>query len=843
MTQTTNTEQIEEPRGEPEGRIERYDAPAIEAKWQQRWQKDGLYTVRDDDPRPKYFFLTMYPYPSGDLHTGHWYAETPPDTKARYLRMKGYNVLFPYGFDAFGLPAENAAIKNNVHPLKWTLENIERMRQQARRMGTMFDWSREVITCLPEYYKWNQWFFLQFFNKGLAYRQKAAVDWCPNCNTTLAREQVWGDDRHCERCGTPVIKRDLEQWFFRITAYAEELLNFDGLEWPDRVKTMQTHWIGRSEGANIRFELETPQTPADEVSSAPSDGISVFTTRPDTIYGVTFMVLAPEHELVEALTTGAQRTEVEAYVEQARRQTEIERTAADKAKTGVFTGSYCINPYNGEQVPIYVGDYVLAGYGTGAVMGVPAHDERDFEFAEKYGLEIKLVIAPPDYNGAPLSEAYVEAGTMVNSGPFDGTPNVEGKSTVVAYGAERGFASKAITYRLRDWLVSRQRYWGTPIPIIYCPDHGAVPVPESDLPVLLPEDAEFLPTGESPLKQHEGFRHVPCPICGKDSERETDTMDTFVDSSWYQYRYLSPHFAEAPFDTSKSDWLPVSQYTGGIEHATMHLMYFRFFTKAMRDLGLIDFDEPAVKLFNQGIILGPDGEKMSKSRGNVVNPDDYVSSYGADTFRCYLMFIGPWSDGGPYRPEGIEGLARWLNRAWSLALQPPVSFASDEEAVRDLERQRHRTISIVTDDLDAFRFNTMLARLMEYTSYLGKVREAGNVGRTAWNQAVETLLLLMAPAAPHIAEELWQRTGHSYSVHQQSWPVADASLAKSETFTLVVQVNGKVRDKFDDVPVDIGEAEARETALASPRVQAQLEGKVIDRVLFVPRRLVNIVVR
>jgi leucyl-tRNA synthetase len=869
MTQTRESDQVE-------GRIERYDAPAIEAKWQQRWQEDELYKARDDDPRPKYFFLTMYPYPSGDLHTGHWYAETPPDTKARYLRMKGYNVLFPYGFDAFGLPAENAAIKNNVHPLKWTMENIERMRQQAKRMGTMFDWSREVITCLPEYYRWNQWFFLQFLKRGLAYRQKAAVDWCPNCNTTLAREQVWGDDRHCERCGTPVVKRDLEQWFFRITAYAEELLNFEGLDWPDRVKAMQTNWIGRSEGANITFSLGIPKTPLKGqtgpstqnagaaaslgapqtplkgqtgpstqnagAAAATANGISVFTTRPDTIYGVTFMVLAPEHELVEVLTTEERRSEVEAYVEQARRQTEIERTATDKAKTGVFTGSYCVNPYNGEQVPIYVGDYVLAGYGTGAVMGVPAHDQRDFEFAQKYGIEIKLVIAPPDYDGSALSEAYVEAGTMVNSGPFDGTPNEQGKSAVVAYGAERGFASKAITYRLRDWLVSRQRYWGTPIPIIYCPDHGAVPVPEEDLPVLLPEDAEFLPTGESPLKQHEAFRHVPCPICGKDSERETDTMDTFVDSSWYQYRYLSPHFDEAPFDASKRDWLPVSQYTGGIEHATMHLMYFRFFTKAMRDLGLIDFDEPAANLFNQGIILGPDGEKMSKSRGNVVNPDDYVSSYGADTFRCYLMFIGPWSDGGPYRPEGIEGLSRWLNRAWSLALQPPASMTADEEAVRELERQRHRTISIVTDDIEAFRFNTMLARLMEYTSYLGKVREAGNVGRTAWNQAVETLLLLMAPAAPHIAEELWQRTGHAYSVHQQSWPIADAALAKSETFTLVVQVNGKVRDKFD-VPVEIGEAEARALALASPRVQAQIEGKSIDRVLFVPRRLVNIVVR
>jgi leucyl-tRNA synthetase len=818
--------------------MERYEAPAVEAKWQARWEQDALYNVRDDDPRPRYFFLTMYPYPSGDLHIGHWYAEVPPDTKARYLRMRGNNVLFPYGFDAFGLPAENAAIRNNIHPFKWTMANIDRMRGQAKQMGTMFDWSREVITCLPEYYKWNQWFFLQFYKRGLAYRQLGAVDWCPNCNTTLAREQVHGDDRVCERCGTPVIKRDLEQWYFRTTAYAEEMLNFDGLQWPERVKTMQTNWIGRSDGANISFLLPSKQS-----NNQDPDSITVFTTRPDTIYGVTFMVLAPEHELVSRLTTRDRKADVEAYVDAARRQTEIERTAADKAKTGVFTGSYCVNPYNGEQVPVYVGDYVLAGYGTGAVMGVPAHDQRDFEFAEKYGLGVKLVIAPPDYDGSPLTAAYVDEGTMTNSGPFDGTSNVEGKSTVVAYGAERGFAEKTITYRLRDWLVSRQRYWGTPIPIIYCPDDGAVPVPEEDLPVLLPEDSEFVPTGESPLKRDERFLRVKCPVCGReDAERETDTMDTFVDSSWYQYRYLSPHFSEGPFDTSKRDWLPVSQYTGGIEHATMHLMYFRFFTKAMRDLGLIDFDEPAINLFNQGIILGPDGEKMSKSRGNVVNPDDYVSSYGADTFRCYLMFIGPWSDGGPYRPEGIEGLSRWLNRVWSLALQPPSGSRVDEEAVRELERQRHKTISVVTDDIDDFRFNTMLARLMEFTTYLGKVREADNVGRTAFDQAVESLLLMMAPAAPHIAEELWERTGHNYSIHQQAWPEANADLAKSETFTLVVQVNGKVRDKFD-VSVDIGEAEAKELAMNSARVQAQTDGHEIVRVLFVPRRLVNIVVK
>ncbi|MPZ50620.1 MAG: leucine--tRNA ligase [Dehalococcoidia bacterium] len=674
---------------------------------------------------------------------------------------------------------------------------------------------------------------------------------------------------------------------------------------------MQTNWIGRSEGATISFKIDAASSPQaagfnPQISESPlplrerarvrvpgaassddasltadqSEVISVFTTRPDTIYGVTFMVLAPEHPLVDSLTTPERRAEVDAYIEQARRQTEIERTAADKTKTGVFTGSYAVNPYSGDRVPVYVGDYVLATYGSGAVMGVPAHDERDFEFARKYGLSIPVVISPPDPRdpsgvgvdaegratphsdqsvaagpggvgveaegrATPLSDqpeaVYIDPGIMVNSGPFDGTPSVEGKAAVIRHGEERGFARGTITYRLRDWLISRQRYWGTPIPIIYCPNDGIVPVPESDLPVLLPEDSEFVPTGESPLKRDDSFRLVKCPQCGADAERETDTMDTFVDSSWYQYRYLSHDYDQAPFDPAKRDWLPVSQYTGGIEHATMHLMYFRFFTKAMRDIGLIDFGEPAVKLNNQGIILGPDGEKMSKSRGNVVNPDDYVNSYGADTFRCYLMFIGPWSEGGPYRPDGIEGISRWLNRVWHLTLEPPVFNDTDEDATRELQRQRHATVRVVTDDLDEFRFNTMLAKLMEYTNYLGRAKEAGNVGPTAWQDAVETLLLMIAPAAPHIAEELWQRGGHAYSVHQQAWPTYDTALAQSETFTLVVQVNGKLRDRID-VPVDINEADATALAFASPRVQPHIEGLTISRVLFVPRRLVNIVV-
>jgi leucyl-tRNA synthetase len=821
---------------------EKFIPQEVDRKWQARWEADGLYRTPDQSDRPKYYFLTMYPYPSGDLHTGHWYAEAPADTKARFMRMRGYNVLFPMGFDAFGLPAENAAIRNNIHPFTWTMANIERMRNQFKSMGAMFDWSREVITCLPEYYRWNQWFFLQFYKKGLAYRARAAVDFCPNCNTTLAREQVWGEDRRCERCGTPVEKRDLEQWFFRITEYAEELLRFDGIDWPERVKTMQTNWIGRSEGAEIAFPLESAGASPGPADAPNNDEIKVFTTRPDTIYGVTFMVLAPEHPLVERLTTDEQREAVQAYVEQARRETEIERTAADKPKTGVFTGAYCINPYSGGRVPVYVGDYVLYTYGTGAVMGVPAHDERDFVFATTYGLPIPVVIAPPDWDGSDLAEAYTEPGTMVNSGPFDGTPSDEGKQRVVAYGEERGFARGTVTYRMRDWLISRQRYWGTPIPMIYCPTDGIVPVPEEDLPVLLPEDSEFRPTGESPLKYDERFKNVTCPTCGGPAERETDTMDTFMDSSWYQYRYLSPHYREGPFDPAMKGWLPVDQYTGGIEHATMHLLYFRFFTKAMRDLGLVEIDEPVTRLINQGIILGPDSQKMSKSRGNVVNPDDYVNDLGADVFRCYLMFIGPWEDGGPYRPEGIEGVSRWLNRVWHLTLEEPrFADAVDAEASRELQRRRHKTVRVVTDDLENFRFNTMLARLMEYTNYLSRVKDSGAIDPAVWSDAVETLLLLTAPAAPHITEELWERTGRPYSIHTQSWPAFDPALAEDEQVTVVVQVNGKVRDRLS-VPADATREQVEAMAMASEKVASQINGATVRNVVYVPGRLVNIVV-
>ena len=621
----------------------RFIVSDIDAKWQRRWADDRLYEVDLDRPGDKWYFLTMYPYPSGDLHVGHWYPISISDAMVRYLRMTGKNVFFPMGFDAFGLPAENAAIKRGVQPRTWTMENIERMRGQLRAMGTSIDWSKEIVTCEPEYYRWNQWLFLKFFEKGLAYRDRAAAWWCPNDKTVLANEQVLPDGS-CERCGAVVSKRDLDQWFLRITAYADELLDHSEVEWPERVITMQRNWIGKSTGGEIAFDVE----------GLPDEELRVFTTRPDTVFGVSFMVLAPEHPLVGKITTSEQRASVDAYVEQTRRESEIERLSIEKDQTGVATGAHAVNRLSGERVPIYVADYVLITYGTGCVMGVPAHDTRDFAFARKYGLPISIVIAPPDWSGDPLDDAYLGEGTMVNSGEFDGLPSEEGKQAIISKLDTEQWGKAAVTYRLRDWLISRQRYWGTPIPIIYCRSCGTVPVPEQDLPVLLPDDAEFKPSGESPLKRDEGFRNVACPRCGGPSERETDTMDTFVDSSWYQYRFLNPDKDDWPVDLERArNWLPVDQYTGGVEHATMHLLYTRFFTKAMRDAGVFDsgardlaFNEPMTRLFNQGIILGEDNEKMSKSRGNVVNPDDYVSRMGADAVRQFLMFIGPWDEGG-----------------------------------------------------------------------------------------------------------------------------------------------------------------------------------------------------
>ena len=929
---------------------ESYTPQEIEPKWQRRWQDDGLYRAVIDPERPKHYALTMLPYPSGDLHIGHWYAMAPSDVRARTMRMRGYNVLFPMGFDAFGLPAENAAIQHGIHPYRWTMSNIDNMRRQLRTMGAMFDWEREAISCLPGYYRWSQWFFLKLLDMGLAYRKRSPVDFCPQCNTTLAREQVWGEDRHCERCGTPVVKKELEQWFWRTTAYADELLDFSPIDWPERVVAMQTNWIGRSEGANVTFLSEE------------EDPIVVFTTRPDTLWGATFMVLAPEHPLVEKLTAPEQAAEVEAYRLQAARQSEIERLSTEKEKTGIFIGAYAVNPVNEERIPIWIADYVMMTYGTGAIMAVPAHDERDFEFALKFGLPIVPVIERPDtitrslvrpgavkdgfaaalaregisfeeregslavtvdagqvdryvalvqeylnqghwvelvggrwlfvfadhvadFDGTGSERAilarcaqldpavgdkrsvmellwdtpfyrellfHAESGTMINSGPFSGTAGDAAVRKVTEWLEERGTGEFAVNYRLRDWLVSRQRYWGAPIPIVYCERCGTVPVPYEDLPVLLPEDAEFLPTGESPLKYHEGFLHTTCPRCGGPATRETDTMDTFVCSSWYQYAYLSPYYLEGqpahpdstPIDPREAAyWLPVDVYTGGIEHATMHLIYTRFFTKVMRDVGLVDFDEPMMVLRNQGIILGEDSEKMSKSRGNVVSPDDLVAGYGADTVRGYLMFGWRWDQGGPWDSHGIEGVTRWLHRVWSLVLEPGTraEAAPGDRELADLRRWTHQTIRRVTDDVEALAFNTIIAALMEFTNALLKAKGTPVYGTDAWEEAVSTLLLLLAPCCPHVAEELWERTGRPYSIHQQSWPQWDPDLAAEEIITLVVQVNGKVRARLE-VPVDITEEAAREAALAEENVQRHIRGREVRHIVYVPGRLLNIVV-
>ena len=830
----------------------KYNAPVIERKWQARWEQDKLYHAAERADKTKWYALNMFPYTSGDIHIGHWYHFAPADTHARFKRMQGYNVMEPIGFDAFGLPAENAAIKKGIHPFTWTMRNIENMERQLKSIGAMYDWSREIATCLPEYYKWTEWFFLQFYRHGLAYRAKAPANWCPSCATVLANEQVVNG--RCERCGALVIRRDLEQWFLKITAYADELLDFSGIEWPDRVVTMQKNWIGKSTGVEIVFRAET------------GDDIPVFTTRPDTIYGVTFMVLAPEHPLVDKLTTPEHRQEVDRYIDMARHQTEIERLAVDKDKTGIFIGSYAINPLNGERVPIWIADYVLVTYGTGAVMGVPGHDQRDFEFAKKFGLPIRVVIAPPGWKGKELQQAYVDEGTMVNSEPFNHLPSNVAKERISDFIEQKGHGLRKVNYRLRDWLISRQRYWGAPIPMVYCDKCGIVPVPEEDLPVLLPEDAEFRPTGESPLKYHEGFVNTTCPQCGGPGKRETDTMDTFICSSWYFLRYASPRYDEGPFDPAKVKyWLPVDQYIGGVEHAVLHLLYSRFFTKALRDMGLVDFGEPFTRLFNQGLII-VESKKMSKSKGNVIAPDPLVKTIGADAVRAYLMFLGPWDQGGEWSDTGISGVERFLNRVWSLVqgevsrrkqnakaarqkrkMQPVSAVVTDVEpatlrdAERELLRKVHKTIRDVTDDLEKFRYNTMLAKLMEYTNYLVEAEKTPVVDTRSWQEAITNLLLMLAPTTPHLAEELWSQLGLPYSIHNQSWPAWDATHAADEVFTLVIQVNGKVRDKMT-VPVTMSEGEITQLATARERIRQYVRDGEVSNVIYVPGRLVNIVV-
>jgi leucyl-tRNA synthetase len=817
-----------------------FNPAEIEPKWQARWEADGLYHSDIDPGKPKHYALTMLPYPSGDLHIGHWYAMTPSDARARFKRMRGYNVLFPMGFDAFGLPAENAAIKNRIHPKEWTYANIERMRIQLKSMGAMYDWRREAISSDPDYYRWSQWYFTQLHRHNLAYRKMSPVDWCPNCNTTLAREQVWGEDRHCERCGTPVIKKDLEQWFFRTTEYADELIDFSATDWPERVQTLQTNWIGRSEGASVVFHTEQ------------EDPIEIFTTRPDTLWGATFMVLSPEHALVDRVTTVEQAEIVAAYKEQAARLTDIQREATDKEKTGVFTGGYAINPVNNERIPIWIADYVLMTYGTGAIMAVPAHDQRDFEFARKYGLKVIPVIQPEGIilDGDSMERAHEHEGLMINSGPFNGTPATNDKgrknpaiNAVIDWLEARRIGKEAINYRLRDWLISRQRYWGAPIPIVYCPEHGAVDVPDGHLPVLLPDDVEWLPTGESPLKLHATWKHTTCPLCGKAAERETDTMDTFMCSSWYHLRYLSPKYDHYPYDPKEYDyWMPVDTYTGGIEHATMHLIYTRFFHKACRDMGITKGPEPMTQLRNQGIILGEDSEKMSKSRGNVVAPDELVARYGADTVRAYLIFFARWDMGAPWSYAGIEGTARWLRRVWNMVIESAAvgpASASDETG-RALRRKLHQTLRRVTHDFERFEFNTIVSSLMELLNEMAKAREQGAVGTLEWAETLDVYLRMMAPVTPHVAEELWAFLGKPYSIHTQSWPEFDEAAAAEDEITIGVQVNGKLRDRIS-LPADASEETVRATALAAPNVIKFLEGRPPKKVILVPGKLVNIV--
>ncbi len=818
--------------------MERYDPAAVEAKWQAVWEDERAFEVPnpDDlagDPAARTYVLEMLPYPSGELHMGHVFNYTLGDVVTHVRRRQGVTVLRPMGYDAFGLNAENAAIKEGGHPREITDRNIAAIRRQMRRMGWAIDWSREISTHEPEYYRWTQWLFLRFFDAGLAYRRDATVKWCPNDQTVLANEQVI--DGRCERCGAEVVARTLEQWFFRITAYADTLLDEMALleSWPERVLTMQRNWIGRSEGAEVIFRVE--DLDAD---------LPVFTTRPDTLFGATFFVLAPEHPLISALVAGTEREdEVVAYAARAAAQSAVERASADKEKTGVFTGRYAVNPVNGERIPIWVSDYVLMEYGTGAIMAVPAHDERDFAFAEQFGLPILTVVAPAGGDAAQTEGAFLahtDNEILVNSGEFSGFPSPEGKQAIVASLEARGLGRATIGYRLRDWLLSRQRYWGCPIPILYCDACGMVPVPDEELPVLLPEIEDYLPKGRSPLAAAESWVRTTCPRCGGEARRETDTMDTFVDSSWYFMRYADPSNDEAPFDRGTVDyWLPVRQYIGGIEHAILHLLYARFFTKVLNDLGHVGFREPFLRLFTQGMIYHL-GAKMSKSKGNVIAPDEYVQRYGADAMRLYILYMGPAEADKEWQATGIEGCARLLDRLWRLGLEVAELGAVEGEPTGPLARAAHRTIADFTRDVSVrFQFHTPIAFLFELVNeiYRGKDDPAQ---AAAVRFATETAVSLVQPYAPHLAEELWQRLGGE-RLWQEPWPEADPTMLERDTFELVVQVNGKVRDRVE-LPRGLSDDELVATACELPRVSAHLDGKRIRKTIVVPGKLVNLVV-
>jgi leucyl-tRNA synthetase len=817
-----------------EAQAERYDPAAIEPRWAESWVADRLYEADENSPKPKFYALDMFPYPSGDLHMGHLEAFTGGDVIARYKWMRGYNVLHPIGWDAFGLPAENAAIKRGIHPKEWTYANIEQQAKSFVRLGMSFDWSRRFNTCDPDFYVWTQWLFLKFHEAGLAYRKAVAVNWCPNDKTVLANEQVVNG--RCERCETPVTKREFPSWFFRESDYAQKLLDSidnDLPGWTDHIKTIQRNWIGRSEGADVTFRIE-----------GRDEELVIFTTRPDTLWGATYMVLAPEHPVARELARDAGlEKEFDSYIEAVKGRSEIERLAQGKRKLGFDLKATATNPVDGESIPIWVGDHVLMEYGTGAIMAVPGHDLRDFEFAKQEGLPIRFVIKPPDEELDPnAEEAYVGEGVMTNSGPFDGTKTPDGIPKVVAWLEEHGHGTGRVRYRLRDWNVSRQRYWGAPIPMVLCDACGEVPVPESDLPVLLPDLEDYSPTAEglSPLAKKTDWINVACPNCGKPARRETDTFDTFVDSSWYFFRYCGPR-EDAVFDRDRvAFWMPADHYTGGITHATGHLIYSRFFTKVLNDLGLVPFNEPYPNLTNQGMVI-MEGAAMSKSRGNLVTPSAIVDEYGADAARVTMLFAGPYEADVDWADVSPQGVFRWLSRVWRIVLERADRIRgggtlSDESPLR---RATHHAIEGVTHDLDRGRFNIAISKLMVLTNQIADAEDATD-GDVA--EAALMLIQMLAPMAPFITEELWHRLGRDGSIHRTDWPIPDPALIVESTVTMVVQVNGKVRDRIE-VPAGIGEEEMQRVAMESERVRPHAEGKTVVKVIAVPPKLVNIVVR
>ncbi|QIB26648.1 leucine--tRNA ligase [Caloranaerobacter azorensis] len=822
-----------------------YNFGKIEKKWQEIWENNNAFEASENE-KQKYYILEMFPYPSGKIHMGHVRNYSIGDVFARFKRMRGFNVLHPMGWDAFGLPAENAAIKHGIHPNKWTLENIDDMKKQLKRLGLSYDWNREVTTCLPDYYKWTQWFFIQLYKRGLAYKKKSAVNWCPSCETVLANEQVV--DGACERCDTPVGKKELEQWYFKITDYAERLLeDIKELEgWPEKVKIMQKNWIGKSKGAEIDFEIK-----------GFNKKLKVFTTRPDTIYGVTYMVMAPEHPYINELVRDTEyEEEVLEFKKKMEYISEIDRTSTTAEKEGVFIGRYAVNPVTKEEIPIYIANYVLIDYGTGAIMAVPGHDQRDFEFAKKYNIPIRPVIKPVEreFDENNLKEAYTGEGIMINSDKFNGLDNKIAKTEITKYIEELGIGKATVNYRLRDWLISRQRYWGTPIPIVYCDDCGIVPVNEEDLPVKLPTDVEFTGKGQSPLTTSKDFMYTTCPKCGKKARRETDTMDTFIDSSWYFLRYTDPKNENEPFNKDKANyWLKVDQYIGGVEHAILHLLYSRFFVKVLYDMGLSPVNEPFKNLLTQGMVL-KDGAKMSKSKGNVVSPEEIISNYGADTARLFVLFAAPperdleWSD------QGVEGCYRFLNRVYRLVEELKevynnkceINIEQLSKADKNLRYVIHSTIQKVTTDIeDRFNFNTAISSIMELVNEIYRYKdnaEASNYKDAILIEALDSLILLLAPFAPHLAEELWHFVGNEGSVHQQKWPEYDRKAIVKDQITIVIQVNGKVRDKIE-VDANIDKESLEKLALNSERVKSFIEGKEIKKIIVVPKKLVNIVAK